>query len=138
MPDETRRALSRIPIVGYALHWLLDLIKLPLIRRDLLHEIQNLRSAQERFEAIQQERYAEFVEGISDLRRSFGDALTQLDLLYERIAPPGENRDSGENSLGAAEARADLRKRLWAMERRLSNLERVSTQPAASLRPGIH
>jgi hypothetical protein len=130
MPDDIKHALSKVPILGYALHWLAALIRLPTIRR----EIQDLRGAQ----TIQQERCAELVEGISSLRRSLGDTLTQLDLLYDRIVPLGENRDSGENSLGSAEARADLRKRLWAMERRLSNLERVSTQPAASLRPGIH
>ena len=46
-----RDALSRIPVIGYALHWLIDLLTLPIIRVHFVREIRDLErrlSAMER------------------------------------------------------------------------------------------
>ena len=103
---EAKHMLCRMPIVGYGLHWLVDVLTLPLIRLDLLREIRQLQQ-------IERQNH----EGIAALRRSFEDALNQLDVLYCRIM-------SREGSMGDADFRADMLTQLWATERRLGEIER--------------
>lgn len=102
--------LSRLPVVGYGLHWIVDVLTLPLIRRDLLQQIRHVQQ-------IQQQNSA--------LRRSFDDAFTQLDFLYNRIMSMEGTELRGEPSISSnAEFRADMLKRLWATDRRLGEIER--------------
>ncbi|MDQ2899500.1 MAG: hypothetical protein M3Y07_06820 [Acidobacteriota bacterium] len=96
MLAKAKRALSRLPVVGYGLHWVVDVATLPLIRLDLLHEITELRESQRQLEETRRrdhavlirdrdalaERLAEYTQNISALRHSFQDALTQIDLLH--------------------------------------------------------
>lgn len=99
-----KQALSRLPLVGYGLHWLVDVATLPLMRLDLSREIRELRESQRQLEetwrreraALVQDRdalagrLAEYTQNISALRQSFQDALTQIDLLHARIVSTHE------------------------------------------------
>lgn len=43
---QIKKALSRLPVIGYALHWAMDVVQLPLIRLDIVREIEALKAEQ--------------------------------------------------------------------------------------------
>ncbi|MDQ6699038.1 MAG: hypothetical protein M3Z36_02490 [Acidobacteriota bacterium] len=107
---KAKHILSRMPVVGYGLHWLMDVLTLPLMRLDLLREIRRLQE-------VERQNH----EGITALRRSFDDALTQLDVLYSRIM---STEGTSAGAIGNAEFRADMLRQLWTTDRRLGEIER--------------
>ncbi len=131
MLAKAKDIVSRLPILGYCMHWVSDILRLPLIRLDLERESRRLQEIERqnhdgvmalgrRLQEIERQNH----DGIAALRRSFDDAVTQLDVLYTRIMSTDGTQLQGEGYLAGAEFRADVLKRLWATDRRLGEIER--------------
>lgn len=118
-----KERLSRTPILGYALHWLADLATLPLVRLDLLRDLRTL-TAQQAETALQVEQLTHQIAQFHDTQRTIVAALSQINQVYDRLVLPDGEVERHMTTIGEAEARADLLRQLWALERRLANVER--------------